>query len=252
MNDALAKIKARIQALLAKANSTEHEAEAEAFLAKANELLREYQLDVADLVDSDDPVVHHVGVRGATSGHAWRWRLYSAVAQLYGCQTIHVDVGFRKADGSEWRGARDGKGVPYYEQRLVGHESAVITTDLMYPWIVGQVRAKAREIVAKVKDEHPDEAMSEQGQAKRVAAALIQRIQRLIAKDRAEQVGAPNEAARNALVVVTNAVKAKFDELYPNTTDIKGRVKTDHLSRQAADSIGLHRQAGGRSQLLLA
>lgn len=242
MNDALAKIKARIQALLAKATGTENEHEAEAFLAKANELLRQHQLDVSDLVDANDPVIHHVGVKGAQSGHVWRWRLYSAVAQLYGCQSIHIDLGYRKADGSAWRGALDGKPTPFYEQRLVGAESAVLTTDLMYPWIVGQVRAKAKEIAK-------ESGMSEQGQAKRVAAALITRIHKLIAAQTAE---APKtDAAKNALVVIGNAVQAKFNELYPNSETFTTRARTDDRSKAAADSIGLHRQAGGKDQKLL-
>ena len=236
MNEQLAKIKARIQALLAKANGTDNEHEAEAFLAKANDLLRQYQLDLTDLVDADDPIIHHVGLSRAESGHAWRWRLYSAVARLYGCKTIHCDVGLR--DNGK------GKKVPFYEQRLVGRESAVITTDLMYPWIAGQVKAKAKDI-AKLT------GMSEQGQAKRVAAALISRINRLIAENEAKPVEAKTEAAKNALVVISNAVQAKYDELYPDTVTITSRPRTDDLSRKAADSIGLHRQTGGKAQLAL-
>lgn len=233
MND-LSKIKTRIQALLAKANGTDNEHEAEAFLGKANELLVEYQLDVGDLVDADDPIIHHTGLSRAESGHAWRWKLYSAVSQMYGCKTIHVDVGFR--DNGR------GKRVPFYEQRLVGRESAVMTTDLMYPWIVGQVKAKAGEI-AKVT------GMSEQGQAKRVAAALISRIHSLIREQRENAPAARTEAARNALVVIADAVSAAYENLYPKTELLKGRPgMSDSLSTAAANSIGLHRQAGGKTQ----
>lgn len=250
MSDATNKIKKIIQALLAKATGTTNEAEAELFLAKANELLQRHQLDVSDLVDADDPIVHHVGLSQAESGHAWRWRLYSAVARLYGCKTIHCDVGLR--DNGR------GRKVPFYEQRLVGRESAVITTDLMYPWIVGQVRQKAREIVAQIKLMYDEEDIkdndlctSEQGQAKRVAAALISRINRLIALEQANPSVAMTETARNALVVISNAVTARYEELYPDTVTLKSRPKTDHLSRKAAESIGLHRQAGGKTQLKL-
>lgn len=230
--EAIQKIKQRIMALLAKANGTDNEHEAEAFLAKAMELMQQYQLDVSDMVDADDPILHHTGLSQAESGHAWRWKLYSAVAQLYGCKSIHVDAGYRPG--------KNGKLTPWYEQRLVGRESAIITTDLMYPWIVDQVRKAAKDI-AKIT------GMSGQGQAKRVAAALITRIHKLI---REQQAAEPTTAAgRNALVVL-NQVVAKYDELYPNAETMKSRGSvTDGLARKAAEGIGLHRQTSGRSAL---
>lgn len=230
--EAIQKIKARIMALLAKANGTDNEHEAEAFLAKAMELMQQYQLDVSDMVDADDPILHHTGLSQAKSGHAWRWKLYSAVAQLYGCKSIHVDVGYRKTT--------KGKMTPWYEQRLVGRESAIITTDLMYPWIVDQVRKAAKDI-AKIT------GMSEQGQAKRVAAALITRIHKLIRDQKQRE---PTTAAgRNALVVL-NQVVAKYDELYPTAEKMKSRPSvTDGLARKAAEGIGLHRQTGHAKQL---
>lgn len=230
------KIKQRIQQLLAKAKGTDNEHEADAFLAKAMELLQQHQLDIADLVDAGDPILHHVGLSQASSGHAWRWRLYSVVAQLYGCQSIHAQVGYRQV---KVKGRI--KLTAWYEQRLVGRESSIITTDLMYPWIVQQVRAKARAIAGVT-------GMSEQGQAKRVAAALIIRIHRLI---EAQQTTAPTTAAgRNALIILNQAV-AKFNELYPQAQTINRSVKFDDLSREAAEGIGLHRQTTGERPLAL-
>ena len=87
----ISKIKTRIMALLAKAKGTDNEHEAAAFLGKAMDMMQQYQLDVADMVDADDPILRHVGMTAASSGHAWRWRLYSAVARLYGCKSCHVE-----------------------------------------------------------------------------------------------------------------------------------------------------------------
>lgn len=142
-------------------------------------------------------------------------------------------------EGKHVRG-KNGKYVEGYECRLVGRESAIITTDLMYPWIVQQVRDKAREI-CKIT------GMSEQGQAKRVAAALIARIWELV---RAQKDSKPQTAAgRNALVVL-DQVNAKFAEFYPSTELMKSRGATsDSLSRSAAQSIGLHRQTSSTSTL---
>lgn len=234
MSEATNKIKQRIQQLLAKAKGTDNEHEAEAFLGKAMDMMREFQLDIADLVDADDPILKHIGLKQASSGHAWRWKLYSKVAQLYGCKSIHVE---KQVEG------KGGRMVPGYEQTLVGRESAIITTDLMYPWIVQQVKAKAREIAAKT-------GMSEQGQAKRVAAALIARIARMLADQEAAPV--TTAAGRNALVVM-DAVTAEYDKHFPNTDIVRSRgAKTDNLSRDAANSIGLHRQTSGRDTLRLA
>jgi hypothetical protein len=192
MSTATDAIKRKIQALLAKANGTDNEHEAEAFMAKAMDLLAEHQLDLGELVGDDDPILHHVGLKQASSGHAWRWRLYSAVAQFYGCKSIHVDVGYMtNPDGSF-------------------------------------VRNK--------------------GQAKRVAAALIQRIYRLIAD--AKRAEPQTAAARNALVIL-DQVTAKYEEMYPpstTTTMTNSRSRSDSLSRAAAEGIGLYRQTGGKAQ----
>lgn len=227
------RIKRIITNLLAKARGTDNEAEASAFLAKAMDMLQQHQLDVIDLVDADDPVLRHVGMTAAESGHAWRWRLYSRVAQLYGCKSIHV--------GKAVPG-KGGRLVPGYEQVLVGRESAIITADLMYPWIVSQVKAEAKKIAALT-------GMSEQGQAKRVAAALCTRISAMLAVQ--QGVTPSTDAGRNALVVM-DQVTAKYAELFPDTQRMASRgATTDGLSRAAAEGIGLHRQAGGKSQLAL-
>lgn len=235
------KIKRIVQALLAKAKGTDNEAEASAFLAKAMDMLQQHQLDVGDLVDADDPILKHVGLSRAKSGHAWRWKLYSKVAQLYGCKSIHIECYLKNEDGTYQRDKQN-RLIPGYEQTLVGRESAIITTDLMYPWIVQQVRDKAREIARET-------GMSEQGQAKRVAAALITRIARLIADQASTPPSTP--AGRNALVVM-DQVTSKYDELFPDTKNLVSRAaRTDSMSRDAANSIGLHRQTSGAGSLRL-
>lgn len=230
MSDGTNRIKKIITALLAKARGTDNEAEAAAFLAKAMDMLQQHQLDVADLVDADDPILKHVGLEAAESGHAWRWKLYSTVAQLYGCKSIHVAKAVKGKKGL----------VPGYEQVLVGRESAIITTDLMYPWIVSQVKAAGKRIASI-------SGMSEQGQTKRVAAALISRIHRLV---REQQETVPTTAAGKNALVVLNQVVAKYEELFPDAETMRARASvTDGLARAAAEGIGLHRQAGGKTQL---
>ena len=233
MNNELAKVKTRIQALIAKANSSEHPEEADAFLAKAMELLAKHQLDINDMVDAGDPILEKVGLSAKESGHAWRWNLYSAVARFYGCRTV-----FSYSNPE----VRKGKVVYDKIVTAVGRESAVMTTDLMYPWIVQQVREQAKRLA-------PQTGMSEQGQAKRVAAALIRRIYRLVAENEAQAPTTPS--AHNALAI-KNEVEAEFESRYPNLK--KGRAMklvTDSASRAAAERIGLNRQTSGKTQLKL-
>lgn len=247
MDDALKKMKAIIQALLAKAKSTDNEHEAEAFLAKAMELMQRHQLEASDLSDSDDPVIDHMGLSNAKTGHAWRWKLHRAVAHLYGCKTVYWECYLKDEDG-RLRYGKNGMPLEGYELRAVGRESAIITTDLMYPWIVEQVRYHAKRICAERKAAGR-EAMSEQGQVKRVAAALITRIWNLVADQKAAEAGPKTDVIRNALIVKDQVV-AKFDELYPpeGLTSMKQRsLTTDGASRAAANSIGLHRQTSGRT-----
>lgn len=247
--DQIQKIKTRIQALLAKARSTEHEAEAELFMGKAMELLEQYQLDIGDLTDANDPILNHMGLHAAASGHAWRWKLYRAVGALYGSKGIYVEC-WLKDDKGEFVMDKHGRYIDGYEFRLIGRESAIITTDLMYPWIVSQVRDAAKTICKQhVADGF--KPMSEQGQAKRVAAALIARIWSLVAQNK--EAPASTEVARRNQLMTVDAVEAAFSQHYPSTELMKGsnRSKTDAASRAAANGIGLHRQTGGASQLKL-
>ena len=245
MSDTMKKIKATITALLAKAKGTDNEHEAEAFLAKAMSMMEQYQLDVMDMVGEEDPILKHVGLSRAQSGHAWRWRLYSKVAQLYGCKSIHIECYLKNEDGT-YQLDKHGRYIPGYEQTLVGRESAIITTDLMYPWIVEQVRAGAKRIVAEDKA-NGVKPMSEQGQAKRVAAALITRIQRML-NERKDST--PTTAAgRNALVVM-DQVNAAYELHFPDTQSLSIKSKTDDRSRLAAEGIGLHRQTTGGAKPL--
>ncbi len=58
------KIKSKIAALLAKARGTDNEHEAAAFMGKAQEMLEQHQIDMGDLIDGDDPVIHSRGLGG--------------------------------------------------------------------------------------------------------------------------------------------------------------------------------------------
>jgi hypothetical protein len=230
------KIEELIRALIAKAKGTDNEAEAAIFMAKAHELLEKHQLDLGATLNADDPVEAFEGLDQAASSHKWNRELYRALGTLYGCKSIRR---------SYWgTSKKTGFAEERFQQRLVGRASAIMTTQIMYPWVCEQVRKEATEISKRT-------GMSAQGQAKRVGAALVSRIWTMVREARAGEQGPRTEAAKNALATI-DLVEAEFKRLYPEAqTGVARRTVSDALSREAAGKIGLHQQAGHSSALRL-
>lgn len=120
------KLKTKIAALLAKAGGSDNQHEAEAFAAKAQQLLDEHQLSIGDVIKTD-PIERTVIAVGPKTAKPWHARLPQIVAKYYGCDLV------------SWHE----NGVIAYT--AVGRESARITAAMMYPFIAEQVRAKALE-----------------------------------------------------------------------------------------------------------
>lgn len=222
------KIKQKIAALLAKARGTDNEHEAETFLAEAMQMLEEHQLTLGDVDGADDPIGWNAGLDCTKWTASWQADIYSALARLYGCRVVKV----HKMKG--------------YFLELVGRESSVITTDLMFPWIKEQVNEKGRELFKA--GGAPDAAKG----ARLVGNALTRRIWTLIRENEAKQDLPKTDAiAKNALVT-RDQVLAKMEEHYGELKKGRAvRTGTTASARDLAGGIGLHRQAGGASQLRL-
>lgn len=237
------KIEKLIRSLIAKAKGTDNEAEAAAFMAKAHELLEKHQLDMGATLNTDDPIEAFDGLDQAATSHKWNRELYRALGALYGCKSIRHEYYAKEADGNI-KYDRNGHPEARFQQRLVGRASAIMTTKLTYPWVCEQVRERAKAIAAVT-------GMSAQGQAKRVGAALISRIWAMVAEQRRAEEGPKTEAVKNSLVTI-DQVEAEYARLYPDSTkSVQRRSVSDGLSKQAANSIGLHQQAGHNKQLRL-
>jgi Protein of unknown function (DUF2786) len=243
MTDDKKKIAAKIQALIAKAQSTEHEAEADAFMQKAQELLEQHQISMGELLDADDPVIiDENGFEQTDSSPSWYKDLYVAVAMMYGCKPVLAPKMIITPNKYLRRG---------YAIELTGRQSAITTTQLMFPWIKQQCFEKGRQLVRlNYGYSDPNE---EKKQARRVGNALVQRIHRLVAAERQKNQQAPaTPGAKNALTT-TDRVLQVYQDHYKNLTESRSRGPTvsNSAAREAANSIGLHRQASGSSTLAI-
>jgi hypothetical protein len=221
------KIKTRISALLAKAKGTDNEHEAAAFIAKAEELLELYQIDLSELGDASDKVKQHVGIDADGKWVAsWHRQVYRALARYYGCKSIKVATN---------------KG---YRQEVVGRESAIVTTDLMFVFIKGECNRLGRELKAN------GGAPTDANGARLVGNVLATRVFTLIREREARDEANPSTAAAKNSLLVLDQVVALYKELYPDVTLLKGtKTKSTASARELADTIGLHRQAGHTAAL---
>lgn len=213
-------IKDKIAALLAKANGTDNEHEAAAFMNKAMELLAKYQLESWEVRDTQDPMGATVAWATNKNPVTWKKYLINAVANYYGAKAIMVNTA---------------AGVRF---DFVGRESARITAAEMYPFIIGQVKAWGAKLA------ETDASMNAKQHTRRVCHNLSIRITGLIAERMAEQTESKSVTAKHALVAV--------DELEAFLASL-GTVKSKggkigagtNKHREAANSVKLEKQVQG-------
>jgi len=225
-------IKDKITKILAKAQGTSNEAEAAIFLAKAQELMEKHQIDLDDLGEAD-PMGKFVGLTGTSSSPTWMRHLMNQIATFYGASTVRT---FTRRDGKDM-----------FDLYVVGAESARITVELMYPFIIEQVRKEGRASAAKM-------GLASEAAIRRVANALTLRISEMNRQARQERQGPAgevrNETARNALIVRGTALSRYLEQEFGQLKSSARRsISTNSVAREAAGRVSLHRQTGGSSQL---
>ena len=213
-----------IKALLAKAASTDNPHEAEAFAAKAYALMDKYQVDANMLVDAGDEVGHAAGYTTKEKKPVWQNRVAYATGLYFGCDCIH---------------SYNGGGT---ETVFFGRESSRVTALEMLPYFIGTINRLAREMVAR------GEAVHQRATANRIGLEFAHRL-RSLAPKREEAI---TLAGGNALVLLNQQIALK-ESMFPNAVAMKKtRFTTTAACRDAANSIGLNRQAGTTKRMALA
>lgn len=224
-------IAVKIKALLAKAQSTDNEAEAEAFFAKAYELMEKHQISTLDL-ESEDPMGEEATYRkNGQAAPDWDFRLLSAVAAYYGCKAIQCETwgNHPKTGIYTWLG---------HQMTIVGRLSARVTTIEMHKYLVGAVRKLGKQRAA-------DMGVNADTAARRIGVALRSRVHSLAPKP---EVAPSTNAGKNALMTL-DALTLWIEKNYPDLKPIKGVSKTNNMARDIANGIGLHQQAGASNVL---
>ncbi|NRA86863.1 MAG: DUF2786 domain-containing protein [Rhizobiales bacterium] len=221
MND----IKKKIAALLAKAESTDNDFESELFLSKANELMEKHQINNLDL-GIDDPISDEEFMYGSSGIPSWKFSLLCVVSAFYGATVAKSTMG-RKTS-----------------VRLIGKQSACITVELMFPYLLKQITKQAQKL-------RSDGYGNKLAQLKvRVSNSLYFRMHEII-RNRRKAVVQNNIDTNNALVIKSE-LDLYLKTKYSNFVSVKSRGKiVSQASQEAAKKIGLNLQTENKSKTLL-
>ena len=144
-----------ISKLLAKAEGTDNEAEADTVMSSVHKMLEQHNISLHELGDQDDPIVHADDIF-VNRSLSYATNLIPALGYYYGCQVV-IDRGTKK------------------NRFLVfGRQSASMTLHLMTPFVLSQIRQQARKLHKEGKSQTYGKALTA------VANALTVRLRKLI------------------------------------------------------------------------
>lgn len=210
-------IKKKISALIAKANSSDNKFESELFLSKANELMEKHQISNWDL-NIDDPIIDQEFLFGSSGITSWKVNLLSATAQFYGATVTQ-----RKQGRKTWL-------------TLIGKESACVTVELMFPYLITQVTKQAKLLRHKGVDSRL------QFLKRKVANSLYFRIIEIVKSRKSAPI--KNDAVTKNNLIVKNQLDVFVQNKFPNLgKGRKSKITTSKAAEQAAKNISLNLQA---------
>lgn len=210
----MSKIAERISKLIAKAEATTHEEEADAFMSKAQQLMEEHGLNLLQLgkLDEDPIGLQEDAIRTAAS-YPWARKIANALSHYYGCRFVYYQRGNQ---------------ILY---DVAGRESARVTFTLMLPFVLKQVHKLSG--IAFNKGVYPARMTAKT----RIGNATAERIWSMCPKtEKNEGTGV------NALVPV-DLLEQLIDEANPNLKIGRATVtKFDHYAHEASKSVSVNRQ----------
>lgn len=203
-------IKTRIAKLLAMAEGTKNQFEADSFMTKVNALLEEHQIELNEIRamgGDNDPMGKQDGETNLYASIKWARDVAGALARFYGCRFVY------------WRRGN------HFKYDIIGRESARVTFELMLPFVITQAKLQAKKCFAEDTFGRATLPVWE----REVGQALFMRIHGLVPKAEERR----EELTKNALVPV-NDVQAFMDEQYGDLK--KGKTITLNYGRAARDA----------------
>ena len=219
----MATIAEKIAKIIAKADSTTSQTEAETFMAKAQAMMEEHGLSLLDLgrLDAEDPIGHTD--RAYVSSDGWKDKVAGQLATYFGCKIV-----------------RDQITKTSYAYVVFGRESARVTFSLMLPYVLKQVAKMAL-------DEHAAEHYPPARARSALANATAIRLFRLAKDNREATEASRGTAGLNALVPV-DLIDAEIAAVYRGgLKSSRANYATDANARAKAERISLHRQTAAPS-----
>lgn len=248
MKSDIAKVMEKITKLLALAKSAnEHEAALAASRAQA--LLAQYNLNLADLKQEEKVEIDHDGSL-QTDSRPWRRRLGTLTARLYFCEYFYEYVKQRTP-------ARSCGYIRYDLHNFVGAPHNIVVARMMFEYLIGTIDRLADQgsLSVTVKDRTSYKTSFRLGCSLRLCQRILARM------NQAMREGVEVEKGETLPALVNLYQQAKTDNVaFMNTI---AEFSTPTLSQQAhhqggmvagvkaGDKIGLDRQVGAQPGHLL-
>ena len=247
----------KIEKLLALAGNNPNEAEAAAAMAKVQELLAQYNLDMASVGDA--PVDKSRGEQRLKGGlYKWQRALWKSVAELNFCMywsTYEIDMSKRAVYKNQWGERRMGRKT--FKHKVLGRRVNVVSTQIMAEYLEQAIERLVRD---RLNQDHTQfftkwAASYREGVASRLQNKLYKRRQEMKAeeerkeRERAAQSRHPAAAPSSGVDLATYTQSehdANVDHLYGEGTSARWaaeRYQAEQRAKKAAEEHAAWEQA---------
>ena len=244
----------KIEKLLALAGNNPNEAEAAAAMAKVQELLAQYNLDMASVGDAPaDKSRGDVRLKGGL--YKWQRSLWKAVAELNFCMywsTYEIDMTKKAVYVDRYGDRRMGRKT--FKHKVLGRKVNVVSTQIMAEYLEQAIERLVRD---RLEQDHTQfftrwAASYREGVADRLQSKLYKRRQELQAeeerreRERAAQsrhpAAAPTSSGVDLATYTQSEYDANIDHLYGEGTSARWAAER-YQAEQAAKKAREERAA---------